>query len=60
MGSRVQCNVCWSSVAVEGRSAKSGETCCACGRSRTRYRARDCDACSSESWSEKIRHEKRS
>ena len=48
MGSRVRRNVCWSSVAVEARSAKSGETCCACGRSRTRCRARECDACCSE------------
>ena len=28
MGSRVQCNVCWSSLAVETRSTESGETCC--------------------------------
>ena len=28
MGSRVQCNVCWSSLAIETGSAESGETCC--------------------------------
>ena len=28
MGSRVQCNVCRSSLAVEAGSTKSGETCC--------------------------------
>ena len=28
MGSRVQCNVCWSSLAIETRSTESGETCC--------------------------------
>ena len=28
MGSRVQCNVCWSSLAVETGSTESGETCC--------------------------------
>ena len=27
MGSRAQCNVCWSSLAVETRSTESGETC---------------------------------
>ena len=48
MGLRVRRNVCWSSVAVEARSAKSGETCCACDRRRKRFRARDCDACCSE------------
>ena len=28
MGSRVQCNVCWSSLSIETRSTESGETCC--------------------------------
>ena len=28
MGSRVQCNVCWSSLAFETGSTESGETCC--------------------------------
>ena len=28
MGSRVQCNLCWSSLAIETRSTESGETCC--------------------------------
>ena len=28
MGSRVQCNACWSSLAIETRSTESGETCC--------------------------------
>ena len=36
MGSRVQCNVCWISVAIETRSAESGETCCTRGRGRSR------------------------
>ena len=45
---RVFSATCWSSLAIEARSAKSGKTCCACGRSRTRCRTRDCDACCSE------------
>ena len=28
MGSRVQCNVCWSSLAIEIGSTEFGETCC--------------------------------
>ena len=28
MGSRAQCNVCWSSLAIETGSTESGETCC--------------------------------
>ena len=48
MGSRVQCNVCWSSLVVQAGSAESGETCCACGRSRTRCCVCDRDACRSE------------
>ena len=36
MGSRVQCNMYRSSMAVEARSAESGETCRTCGRGRSR------------------------
>ena len=36
MGSRVQCNMYRSSMAVEARSAESGETCRTCGRGRSK------------------------
>ena len=48
MGSRVQCNMFRSSMAVEARSAESGETCRTCGRGRTRCYSCDRDAGSSE------------
>ena len=44
MGSRVRCNVYWSSMAAATRTAESGETCCTCGRGRTRCCPCDRDA----------------
>ena len=49
MGSRVQCDLYLSSVAIETRSAEPGETCCARGRGRSRCCTCGRDACCSES-----------
>ena len=60
MGSRVQCNVHWSSLAVEAGSTESGETYGTRGRGRSRRCSCDRDACRSQNRSEEIRHEERS
>ena len=49
VGSRVHCNMYWSSLVIVAGSTESGESCRTCGRGRSRCCPCDCDAGSSES-----------